>query len=54
MIASHIADRFSILGQSAVILDAFAGCGGNTIQFAKVFDKGENSNYNKHYFGICS
>ncbi|XP_021955395.1 trimethylguanosine synthase isoform X2 [Folsomia candida] len=39
MIASHIADRFSILGQSAVILDAFAGCGGNTIQFAKVFDK---------------
>jgi trimethylguanosine synthase len=40
-IANHIAQKMvQSLGKKAVILDAFCGCGGNTIQFAMYFDKG--------------
>jgi trimethylguanosine synthase len=36
-IAVHIAERCQTDG---IIIDAFCGCGGNTIQFAKICGKG--------------
>ncbi len=46
VIARHIAERCQVEnGQGeGVILDAFCGCGGNTIQFAKYCSKGELAN----------
>jgi hypothetical protein len=38
-IAAHIAERCT----SDVIIDAFCGVGGNTIEFAKTCERGESS-----------
>jgi hypothetical protein len=45
-IAEHIADKCKTGG---VILDAFCGCGGNTIQFAKKCGKGIEFIFRIHF-----